>query len=97
MVVLDDAALHDAVAAEVAGLVDARETVCRVVAGGENVLQAIRRGLTGERFDVVVLALSSFADPGFSRDVARALGLPVVWMPVSVWRRADPASDRHPG
>ena len=81
LVVLDDAARHDAVAAEVAALVDAGETVCRVVAADEDVLQAIRRALTGERFDVVVLALSSLPDPGFSRDVARAFGVPVVWVP----------------
>jgi hypothetical protein len=76
--------------AEVVALVDARETVCRVVVGGENMLGA----LTAERFDVVVLAVSSFADPGLSRDAAKAVG---VWMPVSVWCRADPASDVRPG
>ena len=97
LVVVDDAARRDAVAAEVAALIDACETVCRVVAADEDVLQAVRRALTGERFDVVVLALSSFPDPGFCRDVARAVGVPVVWVPVSVRRRADPADEGQPG
>jgi hypothetical protein len=96
LVVLDDAARQEAVTAEVAAVVDARETVCQVVAAGENVLEAIRRALAGERFDVVVLALSSSPDPGFARDVARAVGVPVVWVPVPVGRRADPATDGHP-
>ena len=81
---------RDSVAAEVAALIDASETECRVVAAGEDVLQAVRRALTGDRFDVVVLALSSFPDPVFCRDVARAVGLPVVWVPLSVRRRAEP-------
>jgi hypothetical protein len=54
LVVLDDAAWHDAVAAEVAALVGAGETVCRVLAADEDVWQAHRRAVTGERFDVVV-------------------------------------------
>jgi hypothetical protein len=96
LVVLDDAARQDAVAADVAALVGAGETVCRVVAADEGVWQAIWRAVTGERFDVVVLALSSLPDPGFSRDVARTFGLPVLWIPVSVGCRADPPDDGHP-
>jgi hypothetical protein len=97
LVVLDDAARHDVVAAAVAALVDAREAVCRVVAGDEDVLQAIRGALAGERFDVVVLALSSVPDPGFCRVLVGAVGVPVVWVPVPVRRRADPANDGLPG
>jgi hypothetical protein len=96
LVVVDDAARQEAVAAEVAVLVDAGEMVCRVVAADENVLQAIRQSLIGEQFDVVVLALSSCPDPRWSRDVARAVGVPVVWVPVSGRCRAGPPNDGHP-
>jgi hypothetical protein len=83
LLVLDDAAPRDAAVVAAAALVDARETVCRVVAADENVLQAIRRAFTGQPFDVVVLALSSCRDPRFSCDVARAVGVPVVWIPLA--------------
>jgi hypothetical protein len=48
-------------------------------------LAAIRRALSIERFDVLVLALSSLPDPAFGRDVARLFGLPVLSIPAS-WR-----------
>jgi hypothetical protein len=95
LVVIDDAAQHDAVAAKVAALVDAGETVFRVVAADEDVSQAIRLAVTGEWFDVVVLALSD-PDPGLSRDVARAFGAPVLWIPSSVGCRAGAPDDGDP-
>jgi hypothetical protein len=95
LVVLDDAAPHDAVATKVAAFVDAGEMVFRIVGADEDVLQAVRRAVTGERFDVVVLALSD-PDPGVSRDVARLFGVPVLWIPFSVGCRGDPPDDGHP-
>ena len=54
-------------------------------------MQAIRRALTGERFDVVVLALSLDPDARLSRDVATVFGVPVLRIPVSVgWRAGLP-------
>jgi RNase P/RNase MRP subunit p30 len=84
LVVLDDAAQHHAVARETAALVDPRGTVF-LIPVEENVLAAIRRALSIERFDVLVLALSSLPDPAFGRDVARLFGLPVLSIPAS-WR-----------
>ena len=82
LVVLDDAAQHDAVARENAELLDPRGTVF-LIPVEENVLAAIRRALSIERFDVLVLALSSLPDPAFGRDVARLFGLPVLSIPAS--------------
>jgi hypothetical protein len=96
LVLLDDAAQHDAVAAEVAALVDGGELAWRVVAADEDVWQAIGRLLTAEHADVVVLALSYLAGPGLSREVARVFGLPVLWIPFSAGRRDDSTDDGHP-
>ena len=96
LVLLDDAAHHDAVAAEVAALVDAGEMACRVVAADEDVWQALRRLLTGERLRRRGARLVVVARSRVSRDVARAVGLPVLWMPVSAGCRADPPDEGQP-
>jgi hypothetical protein len=93
LVLLDDGAQHDAVAAEVAAEVDAGEMTCRVVAADEDVWQTIRRVVSCEQFDLVVLAMSSLPGPRFAREVARIFGLPVLWIPLSPPRRVDPPDD----
>jgi hypothetical protein len=96
LVLLDDGAAHDAVAAEVAAHVDPGEMTCRVVAADEDVWQTIRRVLRREQIDLVVLAMSSLPGPGFARDVARIFGLPVLWIPFWAPRRVDPPDDGPP-
>jgi hypothetical protein len=95
LVLLEDGAQRDAVAAEVAARVDAGEMTCRVVAADEDVWQTIRRVLTNEQFDVIVLAWSSLPGPGFAREVARRFGVPVLWIPFSPEPRGDPPDDGH--